>query len=99
MSERKAVTKLRMISQTALFRANPEIPRRSSISMTDEERRDAKDFRAHALKDGGMSYYEVNIDDDDDAASTSPRAPVLPVLSNPNHFVISRRNSVCQCKM
>ncbi|CAE6448332.1 unnamed protein product [Rhizoctonia solani] len=62
---------------------SPEIPRRSSITMTDEERRGAKDFRAHALKDGETDLAAIARTSS--AASTSPRAPVLPVLSNPNH--------------
>ncbi|CCO35590.1 peptidyl-prolyl isomerase D (cyclophilin D) [Rhizoctonia solani AG-1 IB] len=62
---------------------SPEIPRRASITMTDEERRGAKDFRAHALKDGETDLAAIARTSS--AASTSPRAPVLPVLSNPNH--------------
>ncbi|CAE6458028.1 unnamed protein product [Rhizoctonia solani] len=63
---------------------SPEIPRRASITMTDEERRGAKDFRAHALKDGETDLAAIARTSS--AASTSPRAPVLPVLSNPNHL-------------
>ncbi|CAE6512195.1 unnamed protein product, partial [Rhizoctonia solani] len=36
-------------------RKSPELPRRSSITMTDEEKRDAKEFRAGAFKHGGKS--------------------------------------------
>ncbi|KAF8723933.1 Cyclophilin type peptidyl-prolyl cis-trans isomerase/CLD, partial [Rhizoctonia solani] len=77
------------LTNSTISGKSPEIPRRSSISMTDEERRDAKDFRAHALKDGETDLAAIARTSS--AASTSPRAPVLPVLSNPNHSTESRR--------
>ncbi|KAH7316398.1 hypothetical protein B0J17DRAFT_349731 [Rhizoctonia solani] len=64
-------------------RKSPEMPRRSSITMTEEERRDAKDFRASAFKHGETDLAAIARTSS--AVSTSPPAPVLPVLSNPNH--------------
>ncbi|GAB1526254.1 peptidyl-prolyl cis-trans isomerase cpr6 [Rhizoctonia solani] len=83
------------LTNSTISGKSPEIPRRSSISMTDEERRDAKDFRAHALKDGETDLAAIARTSS--AASTSPRAPVLPVLSNPNHFPKTAENFRALC--
>ncbi|CAE7091752.1 unnamed protein product [Rhizoctonia solani] len=64
-------------------RKSPEMPRRSSITMTDEERRDAREFRAGAFKHGETDLAAIARTSS--AVATSPPAPVLPVLSNPNH--------------
>ncbi|KAG8731025.1 hypothetical protein FRC11_005340 [Ceratobasidium sp. 423] len=46
---------------------SPEMPRRASITMTDEERRDARDFRASAFKNGGMSRKYASGEHNDEA--------------------------------
>ncbi|CAE6426306.1 unnamed protein product [Rhizoctonia solani] len=62
---------------------SPEMPRRASITMTDEEKRGAKEFRTGAFKNGEIDLAAIARTSS--AVSTSPPAPVLPVLSNPNH--------------
>ncbi|KEP46352.1 putative peptidyl-prolyl isomerase D (cyclophilin D) [Rhizoctonia solani 123E] len=64
-------------------RKSPEMPRRASITMTDEEKRGAKEFRTGAFKNGEIDLAAIARTSS--AVSTSPPAPVLPVLSNPNH--------------
>ncbi|KAG8745082.1 hypothetical protein FRC10_008934 [Ceratobasidium sp. 414] len=64
-------------------RKSPELPRRASITMTDEERQNARDTRAHAFK------HEIDlaaIARTSSAVSTSPQQHVLPALSNHNTF-------------
>ncbi|KAG8698402.1 hypothetical protein FRC09_007251 [Ceratobasidium sp. 395] len=62
-------------------RKSPEMARRASITMTDEERQNARDFRASGYK-GDIDLAAIARTSA--AASTSPPQPVLPVLSNPN---------------
>ncbi|CAE6480529.1 unnamed protein product [Rhizoctonia solani] len=76
-------------------RKSPEMPRRASITMTDEERRDAKELRTGAFKNGEIDLAAIARTSS--AVSTSPPAPPLPVLSNPNHLPKTAENFRALC--
>ncbi|QRW13614.1 peptidyl-prolyl isomerase D (cyclophilin D) [Ceratobasidium sp. AG-Ba] len=68
-------------------RKSPELPRRASITMTEEERQNAKEFRTGTFKHGEVDLAAIARTSA--AASTSPPQPVLPALSNPNSNTIN----------
>lgn len=71
-----------MSSGASDARKSPEMPRRASITLTEEERQNARDLRAHAFKNGEVDL--ASIARTSSAVAHSPQQPVLPALSNPN---------------
>ncbi|KAF8597573.1 hypothetical protein BDV93DRAFT_369268 [Ceratobasidium sp. AG-I] len=63
-------------------RKSPDMPRRASITLTDEERQNAKDVRAGAFKNGELDLAAIARTSS--AVSASPPQSTLPALSNPN---------------